>query len=295
MKVIKIGTRGSELALYQARLTEQKLLDLGYETEIVIIKTKGDLVQNLSFDKIEGKGFFTKEIEDALLQDEVDIAVHSMKDLPTISSPDLCISALIDRASAQDCLLIRKDAIDVNQDFDLKLSGVVGTSSVRRKSQIQDLRPDVSVVDLRGNVPTRIEKLRSGAYDAIILAAAGISRLNLNLSDLVVKIIHTKEIVPAPAQGAIALQTKRDQIAIRRILAEIHNKAISQCTNIERGVLRGLDGGCQLPLGVHCKVDNAGYYHVHVAFSQNGQLTRKNYSVSTTFGLVDRILNELKN
>ncbi|MCL4133468.1 UNVERIFIED_CONTAM: hypothetical protein GTU68_020930 [Idotea baltica] len=296
MKTLRIGTRGSRLALYQAHLTEQKLRELGYEVEIIVIKTQGDRVQDLSFDKLEGKGFFTKEIEDELLTGTIDMAVHSMKDLPTTSPDGLCITAIIDRADPADTLLIHPSEEDATQDFGLRQGAKVGTSSVRRKSQMQQLRPDLEVADLRGNVPTRVQKLRDGAYSAIILAHAGLNRLELDLSDLIVRKIHTSEMVPAPAQGAIAVQTRIDDIELRRLLKELHQPDVSQLTNIERGVLRAMDGGCQLPLGVHCRKDENGHFHVHVAYAHtmDKPLIRKKYSVSTSFGLVDKIINDIK-
>ncbi|MEZ5023476.1 MAG: hydroxymethylbilane synthase [Chitinophagales bacterium] len=171
-KVI-IGTRGSKLALWQAYFTKDKLEAAGYEVTINIIKTRGDQIQHLSFDKLEGKGFFTKEIEEALLNKEVDLAVHSCKDLPTESPEGLTLTAYSARAAAHDVLLIRKEGHDGKLELELKANAVVGTSSARRKAQIMSFRPDIELKDIRGNVPTRINKLREGQFDAILLAAAG--------------------------------------------------------------------------------------------------------------------------
>ncbi|MCB0503584.1 MAG: hydroxymethylbilane synthase, partial [Bacteroidetes bacterium] len=166
-KVI-IGTRGSELALWQANFTKHKLETAGYEVEIHIIKTRGDKIQHLSFDKIEGKGFFTKEIEDALLNKEIDLAVHSCKDLPTESPEGLTIAAYSARAAAQDVLLIRNEGHNDRLPLELKEGAIVGTSSARRKAQIKSFRTDISLKDIRGNVPTRINKLKEGQFDAIL-------------------------------------------------------------------------------------------------------------------------------
>ncbi|MEC8603971.1 MAG: hydroxymethylbilane synthase, partial [Bacteroidota bacterium] len=176
---IKIGSRGSDLALWQANFVKNQLENLGQEVEINIIKTKGDKIQHLSFDKIEGKGFFTKEIEQALLEKKVDLAVHSHKDLETNSPSGLSVVAVSEREDPSELLLINKDAVDHTQLWDLKKGAIVGTSSARRKSQMLFFREDVTIKDLRGNVPTRVKKLKNGNYDAILLAYAGVSRLGL--------------------------------------------------------------------------------------------------------------------
>jgi len=192
-RLIKIGTRGSRLALWQAHKVEAELSAIGFSCELVIIKTQGDKVQDLSFDKLEGKGFFTKEIEDALLASDIDVAVHSLKDLPTEQPEGLSLAGLSTRANPSDVLLIHPDSHDTSQDFGLKKSSTIGTSSVRRKSQILSFLPTAKVIDLRGNVPTRVQKLRDKGYDAIILAAAGLDRLELDLSDLISVRMHQGE------------------------------------------------------------------------------------------------------
>ena len=159
---IIIGSRGSDLALWQANFFQAQLNDLSIPSEIKIISTKGDQIQHLSFDKIEGKGFFTKEIEAALINKEIDIAIHSHKDLETKQPPGLMISGVSYRENPAEFLLINKGAIDNTQEFKFKKGAVIGTSSARRKSQIKNFRPDITIKDIRGNVPTRIEKLRSG-------------------------------------------------------------------------------------------------------------------------------------
>ena len=173
---IIIGTRGSELALWQANFTKTLLAENGIVAELKIINTKGDATQqwNLSFDKIEGKGFFTKELEDALLANEIDLAVHSCKDLPTTFPDGLTIAAYSKRANPFDLLLIKKDKVDETKVLKLPTNAIVGTSSARRKSQLLALRPDIELQDLRGNVPTRIKKLKEQNYDAIVLASAGL-------------------------------------------------------------------------------------------------------------------------
>src|ERR1700709_1479285 len=203
-----IGTRGSDLALWQANFVKDELAKNGIEAELKIIKTQGDRLLNLSFDKLEGKGFFTKELEDELLSGKIDIAVHSHKDLPTENPPGLIIAAVSEREDPAELLLILKDCVDVHQKLSVKFGGIVGTSSNRRKAQLLAFRPDLEITDLRGNVPTRINKLRNENYDAIMLAKAGVARLGLDLSEFHVEELTPNEIVPAPAQGALAIQIR---------------------------------------------------------------------------------------
>lgn len=292
--MLRIGTRGSKLALWQAHYTQAELARIGVESELVIIKTQGDVVQHLSFDKLEGKGFFTKEIEDALLRGDIDLAVHSMKDLPTSPPDGLVITAVSYRDNPADWLLLRPEAVDTSQVFKLKQGAVVGTSANRRKAQLLDFRPDVQLKDIRGNVPTRLDKLRSGDFDAIFLAAAGVSRLELDISDLVLVELNPREFVPAPAQGVLAWQTNRGDTATRMILRQLHRPDISACTNVERKVLQLMSGGCQLPLGVHCERDATGNYHAFAACEIEGTLRRARVSSSTNAGVAEQLIGQLK-
>ncbi|MEL7421694.1 MAG: hydroxymethylbilane synthase, partial [Bacteroidota bacterium] len=242
--VVKIGTRGSKLALWQAHFLQDELEKIGVQSSINIIKTKGDKIQHLSFDKIEGKGFFTKEIEEALLNEEVDLAVHSMKDLPTTSPPGLVITAVSYREDPADWLLVRKDRAVAQKMMQLPEGALVGTSSARRKAQLQHFRPDLEMKDIRGNVPTRINKLREGQFDAIVLAGAGITRLELDLSEFEVIKFDPTEFIPAPAQGVLAFQVRANDKPLRRKLKELHQQAVADCTNVERKVLQLMEGGC---------------------------------------------------
>jgi hydroxymethylbilane synthase len=291
---IRIGTRGSKLALWQAEHTQAELSRIGISSELVIIKTKGDVVQDLSFDKMEGKGFFTREIEDALLRGEIDVAVHSMKDLSTQQPEGLVITAVSYREDAADWLLIRRDVYAEKGILRLPPGARVGTSASRRKAQLLDIRPDVTALDLRGNVPTRLEKLRQGDYDAIVLAAAGLNRLGLDLSDLAIVQMNPREFVPAPGQAVLAWQTNRDDLTTRRIFKQIHHAAVSACTNIERGVLQLLDGGCQLPLGVYCERDAAGNFHTVAAGIIDGEMRRVHISSTTRLGIAEKVVAALK-
>jgi hydroxymethylbilane synthase len=292
--MLRIGTRGSQLALWQAHYTQAQLAEQGIESELVIIKTQGDLIQHLSFDKMEGKGFFTKEIEDALLHGTVDVAVHSMKDMPTSQPEGLTITAVSYRDNPADWLLVRREAIQAGKILRLREGAVVGTSAARRKAQMADLRPDVDIKDLRGNVPTRLEKLRAGQYDAIFLAAAGVERLKLDLSDVEVIALHPREFVPAPAQGVLAWQTHKDDLSTRRILRKIHRPDVSAVTNVERRVLQLMDGGCQLPLGVHCTRDAQGNFHTYAACHIDGTMRRAHVSSSTNLGIAEKIVRALQ-
>ncbi len=263
---IIIGTRGSELALWQAHHTQDILSKLGIETQLKIISTKGDQIQNLSFDKIEGKGFFTKEIEQALMDKSIDIAVHSHKDLETAPHPNLIIAAVSHRADPRDILITKKEFLQNDIPLLFKKNSRIGTSSVRRKTQIQNVRPDSQFVDIRGNVPTRIQKLRDGHCDALMLAAAGIERLEIDLSEFHVQFLDPTSFVPAPAQGVLGWQCRRDDTDTIEILSKIHHQDVQDTIAIERTLLQKMEGGCQLPLGVYC-TKKQNEFDVHVAFS----------------------------
>ena len=252
MKII-IGSRGSDLALWQAHFVTDQLNALGHEVELKIIETKGDRVQDLSFDKIEGKGFFTKEIEEALLNQEIDLAVHSHKDLETTNPIGLIIGAVSYRENPTDQLLVRKESFDASKPLQVKKNAIIGTSSARRKSQVIRMREDIQLKDLRGNVPTRVDKLRQGHYDAIILATAGLKRLNLDLSEFETIELDIRNFVPAPAQGVLGLQIRESDKALGELLQEINNFEVAEAIRIERDVLRLMQGGCQLPLGVYAE------------------------------------------
>jgi hydroxymethylbilane synthase len=249
---IIIGSRGSDLALWQANHVLRKVQKLGLTAEIKIITTQGDADQTLSFDKLEGKGFFTKEIEEALLNKEIDLAVHSHKDLPTTSPEGLKIAAVSEREDPAELVLIRKECFDNTQKFTIKKGAVVGTSSARRKSQLLAFRSDIKIVDLRGNVPTRIQKLRDKKYDAIMLASAGVERLRIDLSEFKVLRLDPKEFIPAPAQGVLGLQIREDDHELFQYINKLNSEKVEDTIGIERKILNLFDGGCQLPLGVYC-------------------------------------------
>jgi len=292
---IRLGTRGSRLALWQANTVTAELQDLGYQVDIQIIKTKGDQIQDLSFDKIEGKGFFTSEIEQALLKNSIDFAVHSMKDLPTQKSEGLMLASLSQRANPRDTLLLKKASVLGKSPLTIKEAAVIGTSSTRRKANLLHLFPTSVMKDIRGNVPTRLEKLRSGDFDGIILAQAGLDRLQLDVSDLYSFPFDPSEFVPAPAQGVLAYQCRIEDKDMMNILRKIHHHDTSDCTNIERKVLQKMDGGCHLPLGVYCRKDAMGYYHTVACFSNDLQkpLRKVKLSQSTNHQLAEKIYDQL--
>jgi hydroxymethylbilane synthase len=292
MTKVIIGSRGSELALWQAHHVTAQLEALGCEVELKIIKTQGDIIQHLSFDKMEGKGFFTKEIEAALLDKSIDLAVHSHKDLETNSPDGLVIAAVSEREDPSDLLLIRKEAVNTNEQFNLKSNGIVGTSSVRRKAQMMRFRPDVEIKDLRGNVPTRIQKLRDGHYDAILLARAGVSRLQIDLSEFEVVVLDPREFIPAPAQGVLGLQIREEDTQLAQLLQQLDTPDVRRCIGVERAVLNQLEGGCQLPLGVYCPDD----HHVYVSFSTNWEegAIWEEYQVDDLDGVAELIVQDLK-
>ena len=254
------------MALWQAHYTQQILSELGVMTELKIIQTKGDQIQHLSFDKIEGKGFFTKEIEAALMNDEIDVAVHSHKDLETQEHPRLIVAAVSERADPRDVLILKKTPEPSPLPLQLSQDIKIGTSSVRRKTQLQNIQPHVQLVDIRGNVPTRIEKLRKGQCDGLLLAAAGIGRLNIDLSEFHVQWLDPTSFVPAPAQGVLAWQCRKDDLATQSMLQKIHNTETAELLQIERTILQKMNGGCQLPLGVYCVRENEKF-KANVAFS----------------------------
>jgi hydroxymethylbilane synthase len=248
---VRIGTRGSQLARWQAKriagLIETRI---GLDSELVVIKTSGDRVQNVAFHKMEGKGFFTKELQEALTNGHVDLVVHSLKDLPTEEPDGLTVAAIPERANPADMLLARKAVLQptIADPLGLPSGAVLGTSSLRRAAQALALRPDLRIEALRGNVPTRVRKLREGQYDSILVAAAGVERLELDLTDLDRLELPPELMLPAPAQGALAIETRTDD-PLAAGLAEIHDPGVARCVSCERALLQMLGGGCHLPLG----------------------------------------------
>jgi hydroxymethylbilane synthase len=292
---IVIGSRGSDLALWQANYIKAKLEKDGHSVSIEIIKTQGDLIQHLSFDKMEGKGFFTKELENALRDRRIDMAVHSYKDLETAQPDDLIIAAISSRANPADLMLINKACHDATERWNLKKGSKVGTSSARRKMQLLMHRPDVEIDDIRGNVPTRINKLREGHFDAIVLAHAGPERLKLDLSEFARHEFDPTEFIPAPAQGVLACQCRTEDEELREVLGKIHNKSVNRLVATERKVLNLFHGGCQMPLGAYCIEKNGGIeLRAVMAPDYWGKPSAVSLQDSTTEGLAEKAVDGLK-
>ncbi len=248
---LRIGTRGSELARWQADHVAGLLRALpeGPEVEIVIIKTEGDVVVDVPLSQVGGKAFFTKEIEQALLDRQVDLAVHSLKDLATAQPAGLGLGAVLEREDPRDVLLA-PEPIGID---DLPEGARVGTSSLRRRALLARWRPDLELADLRGNVPTRIRKMLDGAYDAIVLAAAGVKRLGLE--EHIAAWLPPDRMTPAVSQGAVAVQMREgDEDTLRRV-ERLDHAPTRAATAAERALLGRLEGGCQVPVGALATVD----------------------------------------
>ena len=245
-QVVRIGTRASELALRQARLVEGALLARGITSELVTFKTTGDKKLDQPLTEIGAKGLFTHEIEVALSKNKIDCAVHSLKDLPTESPDGLEIVAQLEREDPRDVLVVNRLAGAENLE-DLPAGSRVGTSSLRRRAQLMARRPDLEVVELRGNVPTRLRKVETGRVHAAILAAAGLIRLDVQ--QRITMFFEPPEWLPAPGQGAIAVQVRSDDDRMRDLLSPLDHESTTIATRAERAFLAALEGGCQVPIG----------------------------------------------
>jgi hydroxymethylbilane synthase len=245
-QVIRIGTRTSELALRQARLVENALLARGIRSELVTFKTTGDKKLDQPLAEIGGKGLFTRELEVALSKKKIDCAVHSLKDLPTELPDGLEIVAQLKREDPRDVLIVNRLTGAENLE-DLPAGSRVGTSSLRRRAQLMAKRPDIEVVELRGNVPTRLGKVEAGRVHAAILAAAGLIRLEVQ--QRITMFFEPPDWLPAPGQGAIAIQARSDDDRMRDLLSPLDHEPTSIATRAERAFLAALDGGCQVPIG----------------------------------------------
>lgn len=246
MPRLKIGTRGSPLALAQARETRERLIAAHgldpADIEIVPITTTGDRIKDRPLNEIGGKGLFTKEIEDALLADEIQLAVHSMKDLPANLPDGLTIAAVLSREDPRDAFI----SPVANSVAELKTGATIGSSSVRRTAQVLRMRPDLKTVQFRGNVETRLRKLSEGVADATFLACAGLNRLGL--ADKITAVVPVEVMLPAIAQGAIGIEIREDDEATRRLLTIINHRESELAVICERAFLKALDGSCRSPL-----------------------------------------------
>ncbi len=267
---IIIGSRGSDLALWQANFVKRELekKNKSVSVEIKIIKTKGDKILDVALSKIGDKSLFTKELEYELLNKNVDLAVHSLKDLQTQIPDGLKLAAVSKRHPVEDVLIARKKGVTINS---LPDNAVVGTGSLRRKSQLLHLRPDIKTEELRGNVPTRIQTFLKSKWDAIILARAGVERLKLK--KYISSIISSDEMLPAVGQGALGIEIHSDNKLVDEVVQSLHDESTYQAVLAERSLLRTLEGGCQVPIGAHAEVKSNGLYLDAIVGSIDGALT----------------------
>lgn len=276
---VRIGTRGSKLALFQAELTKQKLLEKFTElnVEIVIIHTQGDKILDVALSKIGDKGLFTKEIETALIEKQVDIAVHSLKDLPTTLPEGLQLGAVLERAEFRDALVSRDGRL-LNE---LTEHDIIATSSLRRKASLLRLNKNYRIVDIRGNVNTRIRKMEEGYCDAMIMAAAGLQRLGLD--KYITEVISPEYIIPAVSQGIIAVESRSDDTTVNEYLHEINHTITWIAGNAEREFLHTIEGGCQVPVGCFSKITGEYLFLTGFVASMDGEV----YLLETADGTVN--------
>jgi hydroxymethylbilane synthase len=259
--MLVIASRGSQLALWQARWVAGRLELAGHECRIDIIKTTGDKITDVPLAKVGGKGLFTKEIEEALIAGRADLAVHSLKDLPTELPGGLVLAAVPEREDPRDALIGKRlDEIAPN--------ATVGTSSLRRAAQLLNLRPDLKVESIRGNLDTRLRKLDQGQYDAILLAAAGLKRLGWN--DRIAEVLPPQVMCPAVGQGALAIETRSEGDGLEAVLA-LNDPATHDAVTAERAVLAALGGGCQVPIGAHAVVEHGRLRMIAIVAAPDGK------------------------
>ncbi len=267
---VVIGSRGSDLALWQANFIKKELerKNRNIVVDIKIIKTKGDKILDVALSKIGDKSLFTKELEIQLLEKKIDLAVHSLKDLQTQIPDGLKLSAVTKRHGAEDVLIARKKGITI---LNLKKGATVATGSLRRGCQLLHLRPDIKTVDLRGNVPTRIEKFLKSDWDAIILARAGVERLKLK--KYISSYIPTDLLLPAVGQGALGIEIHKDNLFVDELLQKIHHDDTYSAVLAERSLLKTMEGGCQVPIGAFAEVKSNGLYLDAMVGSLDGTIT----------------------
>lgn len=259
--MLRIGTRGSKLALWQSQWVARQLEALGERCETVIIRTRGDKITDVALAKIGGKGLFTKEIEEALLAGQVDLAVHSLKDLPTELPEGLVLGAVPTREDPRDAIVgARLD--------DLPAGARVGTSSLRRTAQLRRLRPDLRIEPIRGNLDTRLRKLEAGEFDAIVVAVAGLKRMGWQ--ERIAEIFEPRTLCPAAGQGALAIECRAADGRVRALCERLHDPAAGWATAAERAFLTHVGGGCQVPLGVHASVEETRLRLYAIVLSPEG-------------------------
>lgn len=267
-----IGTRASELALWQSNFIKHALEKRFKDVRVTLkrVKTKGDKILDVALSKIGDKGLFTKELEQELLNGNIDIAVHSLKDLETHIPNGLKLAAVTKRHRVEDVLIAKKPGVTIRT---LPREATVATGSLRRKSQLQHIRPDINIVDLRGNVATRIQKLLNSDWHAIILARAGVERLKLEQH--ISSYITVDEILPAVGQGALGIEIKEDNQLAEKMVQEVHDPNTFLAVSAERAFLKSLKGGCQVPIGAYAQVKSNGLYLAAVVGSLDGKILIK--------------------
>jgi hydroxymethylbilane synthase len=264
MAILRIGSRGSMLALWQAHHISTLLRERGHEVELEIIKTTGDKITDVALAQVGTKGMFTKEIEDALAEGRVDLAVHSLKDLPTALPPGFELVAITERVNPRDVFLsVKYDCLDA-----LPKGAKVGTSSLRRQAQLKAFRPDLVIHPLRGNVDTRMRKLEEGEYDGIILAAAGLTRLER--TQLVKEYLSEEFMCPAAGQGALGIEIRQGDMETGKHLEFLNNADSRAATVCERALLNKLGGGCQVPIGAFAEVKDGKLHLTGVVARPDG-------------------------
>lgn len=267
---IIIGSRGSDLALWQSNFIKRELekKNKNLQVQIKIIKTTGDKILDVALSKIGDRSLFTKELENALLKNEIDLAVHSLKDLQTQIPDGLKLAVVSKRHPVEDVLISVKKGITLQS---LKENAVIATGSLRRRSQLLHIRPDLVIDELRGNVPTRIQKFLKSKWDGIILARAGVERLKLQ--KYISSVISTEEMLPAVGQGALGIEINEENNFVNEILQSIHDEPTYKAVLAERALLRTLEGGCQVPIGAYAQVKSNGIYLEAVVGSVDGTLS----------------------
>ena len=285
---IRIGSRGSALALWQAEHVKGRLAALGHEVEIRTITTTGDRVLDRRLESVGGKGAFLKEIEEALIAREVDLAVHSLKDVPTSLPEGLGLCAFLERADPRDALL----SSGGRRLLELRRGARVGTTSLRRCAQLKALRPDLHLADLRGNVDSRIRRLRNGDFDAILLAMAGLTRLGR--TDEVTEALDPVHFIPAPGQGVVALECRLADVALAEAVRPLHHEGTNDAVSAERSLLARLSGSCNVPLGAFAVRESGGFrVRAFVARPDGSQIIRGERTGSVPVDLGRELAEEL--
>ncbi|ROQ93581.1 hydroxymethylbilane synthase [Desulfosoma caldarium] len=276
---VVIGTRGSLLALRQANMIKEALEAQwpGLRVTLEIIKTTGDKILDVPLAKVGGKGLFVKEIEEALMDGRVDLAVHSMKDVPAVLPDPLTLAVVPPREDPRDVLVAHR----ASGLKDLPSGALIGTSSLRRAAQIRHLRPDLRVENLRGNLDTRLRKVREGLYDAVILAAAGLRRMDWQ--DAVTAVMDAQEFVPAIGQGALGIEVRKQDLAVRELVAPLHHEPTWRAVTAERAFLHELGGGCQVPIAGHAEVSDGTVTLTGLVASLDGKIVYR-LTQSASFG-----------